>query len=36
MLEEEEEKKQGHKSYKKYIYKVCFFRKKGSFFSFAK
>ena len=30
--EKKEKKKQGHKSYKKYIYEVCFFLKKGSFF----
>ena len=33
---EKEKEKQCHKNYKKYIYEVCFFKKKQGLFFFAK
>ena len=35
-VKEKKKIKQGHKNYKKYIYEVCFKKKQGLFFFFAK
>ena len=36
VTEKKKKKNQDHKNYKKYIYEVCFKKKIGSFFFFAK